>query len=135
MSVLTGRCQCGGVGYEIAGPPMDLYVCHCLECRRQSASAFGISLIVRKADVTVVRGVLKTWTRPTDSGRTLDCSFCPECGSRLFHSTPGEDTLSVKGGSLDTPPDLGRAVHIWTRSKLPGVPIPPDATQFAEEPA
>jgi hypothetical protein len=131
---LTGRCQCGGAAYTIAGEPLSVYVCHCLECRRQSASAFGISVIVRAADFSMLRGNLKRWSRPTDSGRTLDCTFCADCGSRLFHATPGEDTLSVKGGSLDTPPDLTGAAHIWTRQRLPGVPIPPDTPQFPQEP-
>jgi hypothetical protein len=131
---LSGGCQCGGVAYRIAGEPLEIYVCHCVECRHQSASAFGISVIVRAADVSVVRGNLKRWSRPTDSGRTLDCTFCADCGSRLFHATPGEDVVSVKGGSLDSPPDLGAATHIWTRQKLAGVMIPAGSPQFPGEP-
>jgi hypothetical protein len=131
---MTGRCQCGGAAYEAAGAPLAVYVCHCVECRRQSASAFGISAIVRAADLTVIRGNLKRWSRPTDSGGRLDCTFCADCGSRLFHTSPARDTLSIKGGSLDTPPDLSGAVHIWVSRKLPGVLIPPDAAQFPEEP-
>jgi hypothetical protein len=131
---LTGRCQCGGAAYEISGTPLEIYVCHCLECRRQSASAFGISAIVRAAEFAVVRGNLKRWSRAADRGGTLDCTFCADCGSRLFHATPGEDVVSVKGGSLDVPPDLTAAAHIWTCRKMPGVLIPPGAPQFAQEP-
>jgi hypothetical protein len=131
---LTGRCQCGGAAYEVAGAPLEVYVCHCQECRRQSSSAFGISVIVRAADVSVLRGNLKRWSRPTDSGGTLDCTFCADCGSRLFHAATGEDTVSVKGGSFDVPPDLAGAAHIWTSRKLAGVVIPADAPQFPEEP-
>jgi hypothetical protein len=40
----------------------------------------------------------------------------------------------VKGGSLDVPPDLTGAAHIWTSRKLPGVAIPPDSPQFLREP-
>jgi hypothetical protein len=35
---------------------------------------------------------------------------------------------------LDSPLDLGNAVHIWIASKLPGVVIPPGARSFAHEP-
>ena len=42
----TGGCQCGAVRYAIGGAPLALYVCHCRECQKQSASAFGISLEV-----------------------------------------------------------------------------------------
>ena len=131
----SGGCQCGGVRYEIAGAPLELYVCHCRECRKQSASAFGVSVIVRQADFRLTRGRVRTWSRPTDSGRTLDCAYCPDCGSRLWHRTAGEgETLSIKGGSLDQPPDLRLAVHIWTSRKLPGVVIPDGAPQFPQEP-
>jgi hypothetical protein len=132
---LAGGCQCGTVRYEITGEPVALYVCHCRECQRQSASAFGISVIVRRPDFRVIRGEVKNWSRATDSGGTLACAFCPHCGSRLWHeSVPASETISVKGGCLDEPPDLRPAVHIWVSRKLPGVIIPDAARQFAGEP-
>jgi hypothetical protein len=132
---LTGGCQCGAVRYAVHGQPLELYVCHCRECQKQSASAFGISVMVRRSDFRLGRGAVSYWSRATDSGRTLTCAFCPECGSRLWHQ--GEDPaapISVKGGSLDAPPDLSAAVHIWTARRLPGVVIPDGAQQFPREP-
>jgi hypothetical protein len=135
MALLTGGCQCGAVRYEIAGAPLATYVCHCRECRKQSASAFGISLIVRRSDFQLTQGSPRLWSRGTDSGRTLHCAFCPDCGSRLFHEgAPERETISVKGGSLDQPLDLTQAIHIWTTRKLPGVVIPEHASQFPKEP-
>jgi hypothetical protein len=135
QSPLSGGCQCGAVRYEITITPEALYVCHCRECRKQSASAFGMSLIVASAGFRVTAGKPKSWSRPTDSGRVLDCNFCPDCGSRVWHERAGgSDTLSVKGGSLDRPLDFGEAVHIWTSRKLPGFTIPEHAAQFPEEP-
>ena len=134
MTAQTGRCQCGAATYEISGAPLNVYVCHCRECRKQSASAFGISVIVRAAAFHVTARELRVWSRPTDSGRMLDCTFCAVCGTRLWHATPGEDTVSVKGGTLDAPVDLTGAAHIWTSRKLPGVVIPNGAPQFPAEP-
>jgi len=131
---MTGGCQCGAVRYEFRGPPVGLFVCHCRECRHQSASAFGISVIVRHEGFRA-EGETRHWERDTDTGRRLRCVFCPACGSRLWHeNVPPEETISVKGGSLDTPVDLTPAVHIWTSRKLPGVVIPPGAPQFPQEP-
>jgi hypothetical protein len=131
---LTGGCQCGAVRYEIIGTPVNLYICHCRECRKQSASAFGISLFVRREDFHLTQGKTERWSRATDSGRTLHCAFCPDCGSRLWHEAAGEpETISVKGGSLDQTLDLGEAIHVWTSRKLPGVIIPEHAAQFPEE--
>ena len=132
----TGGCQCGAVRYAIGGAPLALYVCHCRECQKQSASAFGVSLEVARTDLRLTRGTPARWTRMADSGRRLACLFCPECGSRLWHE-PADGagpTLTVKGGSLDEPLDLTPAVHIWTARKLAGVLIPADARQFPGEP-
>ena len=132
---LTGSCQCGAVRYELTAPPLEIFICHCTECRKQSASAFGISVIVRSCDVRLVHGAPKNWSRIADSGRTIDCFFCPECGSRLWHGDKEKlETISIKGGSLDEPPDLTSATHIWTDSKLDGVVIPKRAPTFRREP-
>ncbi len=56
---LSGGCQCGAVRYEVQGTPHEIYVCHCRECRKQSSSAFGISVMVRSADVRLLQGTLK----------------------------------------------------------------------------
>ncbi len=130
----TGRCQCGEIRYESAGEPLALYICHCNECQKQSASAFGISLDVVRAGFQVTQGTPKYWSRATDSGRKLRCAFCPTCGSRLWHeSEPTSETLSIKGGSLDQPLDISNAIHVWVTRKLPGIIIPDDAKQFPED--
>ncbi len=133
--IMTGGCQCGAVRYEVTAPLQDIYICHCAECRKQSASAFGISVIVSSSDVRLVQGELKRWSRVADSGRTIACFFCPECGSRVWHGDKETaETISIKGGSFDEPPDIASAVHIWTDRKLPGVVIPDDAVRFGREP-
>lgn len=132
---LKGGCQCGRVRYELGRPPHEIYVCHCRECQKQSASAFGISVMVLSAHVQLLAGRLESWTRPTDSGKSLTCFFCPACGSRVWHGDKDlDDEISIKGGSLDEPVDLIDAIHIWTSRKLNGVIVPPGARQYAEEP-
>jgi hypothetical protein len=131
---LAGGCQCGAVRYEVAAEPLRLYVCHCGECRKQSASAFGISVIVPAAAFVLRQGKVRIWTRPTASGGVLECMFCTVCGTRIRHADAREDTVSIKGGTLDEPVDLAAASHIWTSRKLPGLVIPDEAPQFPEEP-
>ena len=132
---LTGRCQCGAVRYEIGALPRAVYVCHCSQCRRQSASAFGISVLIGPEDVRLLRGNPSLFSKRTDRGGRKEGYFCADCGTRLWHiSSDDPETVSVKGGSLDEPPDLSAVPHIWTSMKLPGVIIPPGAEQFREEP-
>lgn len=135
MNSLAGGCQCGAVRYEVTGTLDEIYVCHCSECRRQSASAYGISVTVRSADVRLVQGTVKRWSRLADSGNIVDCFFCLDCGSRIWHGDKEKhETISIKGGSLDEPVDITSAVHIWTASKLRGVAIPEHARTFQQEP-
>jgi hypothetical protein len=130
-----GGCQCGAVRYEVSGDPLALYVCHCRECQKQSASAFGVSLIVRRVDFRLTRGAVKAWSRATDSGRTVRCLFCADCGTRLWHEYHCEsETIGIKAGSRDKPTDIRPAIHIWTSRKLPGVVVPDGAAQFPKEP-
>jgi hypothetical protein len=132
---LCGGCQCGAIRYELSHGPLQLYVCHCTECRKQSASAFGISFIVPQAALRLTQGEPRFWSRPTDTGNTLDCAFCGDCGTRLWHQRRGStDTLSIKGGSLDNPPDLRQATHIWTSRMLPGIVLPQGVVRFPGEP-
>lgn len=132
--MLTGGCQCGALRYRVDAVPSRVYCCHCTECRAQSSSAFGISVIVPPSSVTTTRGQPRIWRRPTASGKVLACAFCAECGSRVWHvNDPAGDEMSIKGGSLDQPPDLTTAWHIWTQSKLPGVVIPEGATSFPRD--
>jgi hypothetical protein len=134
-ALLTGGCQCGETRYAISAAPLCLFACHCRECQKQSASAFGMSLVVRRTAVALTKGETRTWSRKADSGRTVACVFCVACGTRLWHAREGVDTVSIKAGSLDAPVDFTHAIHCWTSRKLPGMTIPQAAKQFPEEPA
>jgi hypothetical protein len=44
--------------------------------------------------------------RCDDWGRRLNCAFCGDCGSRLWHESAGpSDTVNIKAGALDAPVD------------------------------
>ena len=134
QSPSVGGCQCAAVRFAVTEAPQVVYVCHCRKCRKQSASAFGISVIVPRTALHVTRGAPAHWSCAGDSGRVYDSAFCPACGTRLWHAGEGNATISIKGGSLDEPPTLEDAVHIWVSRKLPGVIIPNGARRFPEEP-
>lgn len=132
---LTGGCQCGHVRYEITGRPLTFYACHCTECQKQSSSAFGLSMTVRRNETRIIGGPMKTWERPADSGSRLTCHFCPECGVRLFHARSGtNDIWNLKAGTLDDTSWLQPAGHIWTGSAQKWVHIPDHTLNYAAQP-
>jgi hypothetical protein len=63
-----GGCQCGEIRYRLTGEPVWLAVCHCNDCKSQSGGVFGMSLRMREADVRLVSGEPKCWTRPAENG-------------------------------------------------------------------
>ncbi|GAA0729229.1 GFA family protein [Sphingomonas japonica] len=122
---LTGGCQCGAVRYRISGARLVVYACHCRECQKQSASAFGLSLPVLRENFEV-SGRLESWERSSDLGSRTRCHFCPECGSRLFHvASLTPDRLTVKGGSLDDTSWLEPQAHLWVTRKQRWVVLDP----------
>lgn len=121
---MTGGCQCRSVCYRVAARSPVVYACHCRECQKQSASAFGLSLPVARSDFQV-NGALSSWERATDLGSRTHCFFCPACGSRVYHASDrSPDRVTVKAGSLDDTSGLHPVAHIWVSRKQPWVIIP-----------
>ena len=135
MQQQEGGCQCGAVRYRIEADPIALAICHCTDCQRQSGSAFGMSLIVPRQALVVVRGEPRSFTRPSDSGRPVECLFCAACGTRLFHRpSVMPETVNVKPGTLDDTSGLTPTLHVWTASKQPWVTIPEGVLTFEGQP-
>ena len=132
---ITGGCQCGAIRYAVTGEAEMLYVCHCKECQKQSASAFGMSMPLPRTAFRLTRGTPRQWRRRADSGRTVVGSFCPDCGTRLFHnSSRGPDYLNLKPGSLDDTAWLRPVGHLWTRSAQSWLSLADDALTFSSQP-
>jgi hypothetical protein len=112
-----GGCQCGAIRYRLEGQPLELTVCHCTECQRQSGSAFGMSLAIPAGAFELLAGELRFFEVVCDSGRIKSCAFCPSCGTRIYHRT--DAGISVKAGTLDDTSSLRPAAHYWTRRKRP----------------
>ncbi|MEM7443270.1 MAG: GFA family protein [Pseudomonadota bacterium] len=131
----TGGCQCGALRYEITEEPIVLYLCHCSECQTQSGSAFGMSLTVPHSGFRMTSGKPKTWRRSSASGRTVECAFCPDCGSRIYHQPERVgDTLNIKPGTLDDTSWLDPAGELWTDSAQPWIRFDDGRIRMATQP-
>ncbi len=130
IKAITGGCQCGAVRYRIDGKVYRLNVCHCLDCQKQSGSAFGMSLVIDPAAFLLEAGRLKEFVTTTASGREKTCAFCPECGVRIYNRT--SRLMSVKAGTLDDTSWLRPDAHYWTRRRQPWVALADDVPVFEE---
>lgn len=131
----AGGCQCGAVRYLLRAEPLTLYICHCTECQKQSSSAFGMSMTVMRADVDITHGTPRVFERPAGESHRVVCSYCADCGSRLFHATTRRpDHMNIKPGTLDDTRWLKPVAHVWTRSAQPWVRIPDGMLTFPAQP-
>jgi hypothetical protein len=129
----TGGCQCGSVRYVVTAEPIRVSACHCKECQRQSGSAFGMSMPVKK-DSLAVTGPTKQFTRVADSGNEVTCVFWPECGVRIYHVLKSaQDVVSIKPGTLDDTRWLRPELFIWMKSAQGWVPVPNGVKAFEEQ--
>jgi hypothetical protein len=120
----TGGCQCGQVRYTLTAEPTRLVACHCKECQRQSGSAFGMSMLVQEASLTVT-GQTKQFTRIADSGNENTGVFCPNCGVRIYHIPKyATGVLVLKPGTLDDTSWLRPEYFVWMKSAQGWVPVP-----------
>lgn len=130
-----GGCQCGQIRYELQSEPLTLYVCHCKECQKQSSSAFGMSMRVLREAVVILQGQPKDWTREANSGRSVQCFFCGDCGTRLFHQRDhNPNVMNIKAGTLDDTAWLNPVGHLWIRSKQSWVITDENLLHYEEQP-
>ncbi len=128
---LEGRCGCGKVRYRLAGSPMFVHCCHCLDCQRQTGSAFVLNAIYELDRIELLSGDIEPVAMPTDSGRPHDVYRCKTCRTALW-SDYGRRSRArfVRVGTLEDPSALSPDVHIFTRSKLPWLTLPPQVPHF-----
>ena len=131
--MLTGRCLCGGVRFEINGQLGPIIYCHCSICRRASGSSFATNASVRKENFRILNGheLIKEYESSPGNKR----AFCSKCGSPLYGTFADISSVRrVRLGALDSVEGAKSVAHIWTSSKSDWFEITDDLEQFKEEP-
>ena len=124
MSAREGGCSCGAVRYRLASEPLFVHCCHCLNCQRQTGSAFVINLLIESDRVELLAGRPEPVDVPRDDGSVQRVYRCPACRVAVFSEYGGPALKFVRAGTLDQPASVAPDVHIYTRSKLPWVELP-----------
>ena len=125
-----GGCACGAVRYRLASEPLFVHCCHCLNCQRQTGSAFVINVLIEGDRVEVLSGEPQRVDVPRDDGSAQRIFRCPDCRVAVFSTYTRPEAYFVRGGTLDDPSSVAPDVHIYTRSKLPWVTLPDDVPAF-----
>ena len=127
-----GGCSCGAVRYRLTSDPLFTNCCHCLNCQRQTGSAFVINLLIEADRVELLAGDPQPVDVPRDDGSTQRIYRCPTCQVAVFSEYGRPEVRFVRGGTLDQPSGITPDGHIYTRSKLPWITLPSSAPAFED---
>ncbi|MBI1814176.1 MAG: GFA family protein [Deltaproteobacteria bacterium] len=130
--MLTGRCLCGDVRFELHGKLGPLAYCHCSMCQRASGSAFAANAAIRSQYLKWVSG--RESIREYESSPGKFRAFCSRCGSPIFSRRVDEpDSFRIRLGMLDGDPERRPLAHFWVSSKAPWFEIRDELPQYQED--
>ena len=124
MTMHTASCRCGQLKVSVTGEPVRVSVCHCLDCKKRSGSAFAVQARW-PAEQFKSEGQSQTWTHHADSGNRITHHFCPECGSSMHYVIEGkfDGLVAIPLGAFDDPYFAAPAFSVWEERKTDWVEI------------
>jgi hypothetical protein len=128
---MEGGCACGGVRYKLRRSPLFVHCCHCLNCQRQTGSAFVINMLIESAHVESLGREPERVPVPRSGAKSQQIYRCPECKTAVWSTYGSKRVFFVRAGTLDDPSAVEPDVHIYTRSKLPWITLPASVPSFA----
>ena len=131
MTGRTASCRCGQLSATVTGEPVRVSVCHCLNCKKRSGSAFAVQARWPRGR-TEIAGESKTFVKVADSGNKATFHFCSDCGSDVFYEIDGKfddkfnDLIAIPVGTFDDPFFAHPSYSVWESRKHPWIEITGD---------
>ncbi len=116
----TGSCLCGKTKYSLQGVAVGEFICHCADCKKQTASPFSVVAgFVADNFQWISNKYVKEHVTLGDSGGKVKRFFCGNCGSPLYSDadvTPG--VYWIKIGTLDDPSWVQPGMEVYAKDKI-----------------
>jgi hypothetical protein len=125
-----GACACGEVRYRLTSEPLFVNCCHCLDCQRQTGSAFVINALIEADRFELLSGEPQPVEAPRAGRAPQTIWRCPSCRVALFSQYTHPKIRFVRAGTLNDPSAVAPDAHIFTRTKLPWVRLPDSVPAF-----
>jgi len=115
---VNGACHCGNIAFEAEVSEDKVVVCHCADCQTLSGSAFRTIAFAPNSSFRLLRGEMKLYVKIAESGNEREQTFCPDCGSPVYSTSPGDGPklLGLRVGILRQRDRLKPSKQIWCRS-------------------
>jgi hypothetical protein len=132
--VLSGRCACKAVAYEVPDEFVAAYNCHCSNCRALSGSAFLPVGQIEGHRITVTKGAESLLVEgDANSANSAQEVRCRECFALIYWTYP-DGSAGVPYGTLIDEPSLKPTHHQFVGSKAPWYEIRDELPQHDEYP-
>ncbi|MGI8705805.1 MAG: GFA family protein [Sphingomicrobium sp.] len=133
MTTRTASCRCGQLRATASGDPVRVSVCHCLDCKKRTGSAFSAQARW-PAEQVATEGESKSWSHLGDSGNRITHHFCPGCGSTVHYVIEGkfDGLVAIPLGAFDDPCFAEPGFSVWEQRKNHWVAILGDHVDHSE---
>ncbi|MHC1944835.1 GFA family protein [Bradyrhizobium sp. UFLA06-06] len=117
MMTRVATCACGQLRVTCQGEPLNVSLCHCLECQKRTGSTYGVAAFFARADVAA-QGEACEYSRIGGIGSTVVFHFCPNCGSSVYWE-PGRapDLIGVAVGAFADPDFPAPSQSVFTQRR------------------
>lgn len=127
----AGGCCCGEVRYRLLSKPMFVNCCHCSDCQKHTGGGFVINALIETDRIALDGRAPEAVALPTESGRPHDVYRCSKCQVAVWSDYGRRPKLRfVRVSTLDRPHPIRPDAHIFVRSKLPWIALPPEERAF-----
>jgi hypothetical protein len=131
----TGSCLCGKVHYKLTAHPLTFYACHCTDCQRRSGSSMRLAMWVDRSALEVTQGSPQLLTFDMGNGRQRRARVCVDCDTRLWAEPADKPTMAaLLPGTLHNAREFEPVAHLWTKSALSWMVIPPGVAAYETHP-
>ena len=127
--MLTGKCLCGAVRYEVIDDFLYAANCHCSNCRRATGSAFKPFAGIEREKLRLAAGENGLLIFGDETGNDTHCAVC---GSLLYSVVRDGAYVHVTMGTLVDTPKIRPDKHIFVGSKAPWFEITDGLPQYRE---
>ena len=120
---IQGSCHCGKITFEGEADPEKAGICHCTDCQTSTGSAFRTNVPMLGSEFRMLSGTPAIYVKTTaESGNPRAQAFCPNCGTPIYSTTPGEgpkECYMVRVGTLAQRKQFVPKKQNWFRSAQP----------------
>ncbi|TFK66625.1 hypothetical protein BDN72DRAFT_823162 [Pluteus cervinus] len=131
----TGACLCGETTVELTSTHEGQIICHCLDCKQTSGSAYSTNVLAPKTDVKI-EGPVKRYGIKVPSGNVVTRIFCGNCGSAISHeSVVFGDAQAIQTGNFKDFATVPVVAELFTKDRWTSLAPVSGAAQHEKMPA